>query len=528
MEDTKKLMTALIVVTLLVTSAVRAQTNVNKSFTNGIGNGLWSEPDNWDPNGVPQFPGGITNPSDPDFVGGAVNIDSNLTATIDYAAPDIDVLYITRFNGAGSNGFGDGTLNMIGNASLTVRQENGGGLDWSYIGQGPNKATLNMSGDSSIIFGVPGSLHNVLFNWGNSGCADSDEGEAEINLDDNATMTVENSIWLWQGKSRTNIRGNASITAGGLVFNTGCVNADNVINLDGGELRLVGDQVAAVDGWAGEGKIVAINGTGVVVATYDGGADLTTAVAVPVLASQPNPADGAVEVPLNVQLSWADAGLPANPTYDVLFGTDPNNLVLESAEQVGTTHTPQGIPLDNCTTYYWRIDVAGTDPNGIPADKKTGIVWSFETEPTIPRAALVKPLNGQTGVENDAVGMELEWTGDPGADSFDVWFGPCDGEMVLVSQEQVGLTYNPFTDPAVATDWGTEYCWRVDSVKNGQPDCSGIVWTFTTYELVCDPVPAGDVTGPNGVPDCIFDFWDLRAMGMNWLSCGWDRVVACP
>ena len=87
------------------------------------------------------------------------------------------------------------------------------------------------SGDASITFG---GANHVLFYWGNTSCADSGgAGEAEINISDNATMVVDNNIWLWQGKSRTNITGGSLTTTGGLMFSD-CENADNVIDVCGG------------------------------------------------------------------------------------------------------------------------------------------------------------------------------------------------------------------------------------------------------------------------------------------------------
>lgn len=493
-----------VLVVLVLSLACVGTVEATKVFDDESGDGLWSTPANWDADGVPVV------------ADAQINIDAGLTATLDYAAPDIDTLFIARVNGAGANGFGDGTLNLVGNASLFLTQDS----DWSYIGQGTDKATLNVSDNASITFGGTGHL---LLYWGNTECADSGgQPGAEINISDNATIVVEQSIWLWQGKSRTTITGGSltSMSEMGLQFST-CENADNVIDVCGGELILGGDTPLDVADWVSEGKLIACGGSGTVNSSFDGGTGLTHVTGASLFASFPSPADGESDVAFDVQLQWHPAGQLASPVYDVYFGTDQNNLVLESAGQGGTTHTPLGSPIDSETTYYWRIDTRESTGGGT----NTGEVWSFTTETPVAKAQLVSPTpSGALDVDNDAT-LVLEWIADPGADSHNVWFGECAGGLVLVSQEQVATTYNPFLDPGVDTNWATEYCWRVDAVKDGEIANTGDDWSFTTHVLVCDN-PQLDISGPNGEPDCLVNFWDFAAV--DWLACGADRPAACP
>jgi len=434
--------------------------------------------------------------------------------TLDFAAPDIDTLYIARVNGAGSSEFGDGTLNLVGNASLVLTQAS----DWSYLGQGEAKATLNLSDDASITFG---GANHVLLYWGNTSCADSgDAGEAEINISDNATMVVDNNIWLWQGKSRTNITGGSLTTTGGLMFSD-CENADNVIDVCGGELILGNSSPLDVGDLVGEGKIIACGGLGTVNSSFDGNTGLTHVTGTTVFALNPSPSDGEEVVAIDVPLQWDPPSELASPVYDGWFGTDPNGMVKESTGQAGTSHTPNGSPLDDATTYYWRIDTRESGGGGT----NTGQVWSFTTATAVAKAELVSPTpSGVTDVENDAT-LVLEWTGDPAADSHNVWFGECADELTLVSEEQVATSYNPFLDAGVTTNWGTEYCWRVDAVKGAAVVNTGDDWTFTTHVLVCDESPL-DISGPDGEPDCLVNLWDFASV--DWLSCGWDRPAACP
>jgi regulation of enolase protein 1 (concanavalin A-like superfamily) len=99
-------------------------------------------------------------------------------------------------------------------------------------------------------------------------------------------------------------------------------------------------------------------------------------------ASAPSPADGAIDGPRDVILSWM-AGDYAE-THDVYFGTvfddvndaskdnDPNS-VLVSQNQVETTYEPPGL-LEFGQRYYWRVDEVNALPNSAVYK---GDVWSF-------------------------------------------------------------------------------------------------------------------------------------------------------
>jgi hypothetical protein len=106
-----------------------------------------------------------------------------------------------------------------------------------------------------------------------------------------------------------------------------------------------------------------------------------------VKAADPDPADGAADVPRDVALSWTP-GEYAN-THDVYFGNsfedvnaatnlDPmgSNQVLR-ARQDADSYAVDG-RLGFGQTYYWRIDEVNAPPN---ATIVKGDVWSFTAEP---------------------------------------------------------------------------------------------------------------------------------------------------
>ncbi|MHC4158437.1 MAG: LamG-like jellyroll fold domain-containing protein [Planctomycetota bacterium] len=93
-------------------------------------------------------------------------------------------------------------------------------------------------------------------------------------------------------------------------------------------------------------------------------------------ASNPNPADTAINVDPNTILTWSPGKDAAS--HDVYFGTnynDVNEADTSSPEFMGNYSTnsydPYGLDVD--TTYYWRIDEVN-DPNLWKGD-----VWSFTT-----------------------------------------------------------------------------------------------------------------------------------------------------
>ena len=101
----------------------------------------------------------------------------------------------------------------------------------------------------------------------------------------------------------------------------------------------------------------------------------------PLKASRPNPANGAVDVKHTPKLRWS-AGEEA-AQHAVYLGTDPDAVANATTASAGiyrgqqnldeTSYVPTGSPLDWGTTYYWRID----EVNGVDVWK--GSIWSFTT-----------------------------------------------------------------------------------------------------------------------------------------------------
>ncbi len=110
--------------------------------------------------------------------------------------------------------------------------------------------------------------------------------------------------------------------------------------------------------------------------------------------STPDPANGADNVPVDVELSWIGPNAYAVAGYDVYI--DPNEtLVAEgdlSALEASTDQTSLPVSLLNGTTYYWRVDVY--EPNDPAPILHAGPVWSFTTVPA--EAIIVQHPAAQT------------------------------------------------------------------------------------------------------------------------------------
>ena len=99
--------------------------------------------------------------------------------------------------------------------------------------------------------------------------------------------------------------------------------------------------------------------------------DVTT---YPQYPTNPVPADGAVNQPLDVTLSWqdGDADHPAE-SWDVCFGiyNDPPTV---DSELTATSYDPG--PLAAGTTYHWQVVARYSDGGMTP-----GPEWTFTTAP---------------------------------------------------------------------------------------------------------------------------------------------------
>jgi len=118
------------------------------------------------------------------------------------------------------------------------------------------------------------------------------------------------------------------------------------------------------------------------------------------VATDPNPAAGATDVPADVVLGWTAGEFAA--AHDVYLGTSPQDVadataadpkgVLVSQGQAGASYATQ-TPLEYGQTYYWRVDEVNAAPDSTVI---AGGVWSFTVEPR------VYPITGVTATASSS------------------------------------------------------------------------------------------------------------------------------
>ena len=217
----------------------------------------------------------------------------------------------------------------------------------------------------------------------------------------------------------------------------------------------------------------------------------------PQQATNPNPANGALDMDINTDLTWtigADA-----VSHNVYFGIDPDPRTQSAVNR--TTHRYDPGPLNPATTYYWAIDELDVGGGLLAA----GPTWSFTTASAPGQAS--NPSPGDTA-QDIPINSDLNWT--PGSDttSHDVYLGDDEPTVMNATKDspefignQSGTTCASSNLPAL--DYQNTYYWRIDEVGPGGTT-TGAVWSFTTVP----PPPPGQATNPvplNGATEVNID-----------------------
>jgi PKD repeat protein len=152
----------------------------------------------------------------------------------------------------------------------------------------------------------------------------------------------------------------------------------------------------------------------------------------PNVPANPVPDDGAINVPIDIVISWTGGDPDGDPvTYDVYFGTisPPPKIISNQSE---TFYHPGTLGYN--TTYYWKI--IAWDNNGNHAN---GLVWHFRTILNLPPNAPIinGPTSGKIGQsydytfvavdpDNDNIYYEINW----GDGHVDDWYGPVESNAI--------------------------------------------------------------------------------------------------
>ena len=167
-------------------------------------------------------------------------------------------------------------------------------------------------------------------------------------------------------------------------------------------------------------------------------------------AADPSPADGAVNVPQDVVLSWSPG--PTAAVHDVYFGESFDDIndaptmntldKLVSNDQPGTTYDPEGL-LEFGETYYWRIDEVNAPPDSTVFK---GDVWSFTVEPFAFPITSVTATASSENTADMAAGKTVDGSGLNGdlhsVEPTDMWLSSVVGEQPTWIQFEFDQSYN--------------------------------------------------------------------------------------
>jgi len=245
----------------------------------------------------------------------------------------------------------------------------------------------------------------LTFEWGHIG--EDDGGYGTINMN-SGTITVVYGFTVgdW-GVGTLNMTGGNFVVGDDLMIAGGSPTAIGHVNLDGGTITagylmmrddegavgtmdvgagtliIDGDELSLVQEYIDNGWITAYEdkgkSNGTLILNYDEVANQTTLTAVHKL--NPNPANGAIVKPGEVELSWTspDPCVPGQPvSVDVYFTddlqalqsfTDPAAIQVVSEQDVNSVVVQTQLK----TRYYWAVDTYIGDPN----DPIFGPIFSF-------------------------------------------------------------------------------------------------------------------------------------------------------
>jgi hypothetical protein len=348
---------------------------------------------------------------------------------------------------------------------------------------GTSKTIEGLAGTTLYYWRVRGHNNGKVGEWSNAWNFTSSVGAPGaptlVSPAADATEVSTNPTFLWNmSAGATSYRlqvGTDSTFAGGIAFDDSTVT----------------DTTKAVTGLAGVTKhywrVSAKNAGGT--SAFSAVRGFTTAPPTPVVPTLLAPANGAVDQPADLTVSWnVSAGADM---YHLQLGTDSlftGGLVVNDSTLVDTTKAVSGLAYN--TGYFWRV--RAKNAGGYSSYSST---WGFMTAGPPPGSpSLVAPPNGSV---DQPTSLPFVWTRPAGATSFRLQvttdstfmtgFVVNDSTIVDTSKVVSGLAFNQ------------KYFWRVGAQNAGGAGPYSPVWNLTT--LTSDPSVPVQLEPLNGASD---------------------------
>ncbi|MHC4661940.1 MAG: C1 family peptidase, partial [Planctomycetota bacterium] len=235
-------------------------------------------------------------------------------------------------------------------------------------------------------------------------------------------------------------------------------------------------------------KLIAYNGTGNSAELE--GSFSTNMDGAPLQASTPFPADGTVEVPVDVILTWNSGSVPEQDLY---FGTAFPPPLMNANHSVDS-YDPGILSFDQ--TFYWRIDTRNA------SGTTSGSIWSFRTIVEAPDD--ITGITPADAASDQSVATTLDWDDSARAEGYYVFF---DSSFPPAYN---GSAISSDFDPGPLS-YLTTYYWKIIAYNAGG-NSSDAAGSFTTIierpEIPANPVPgdgAADWPASNSLS------WDAAA-----------------
>jgi hypothetical protein len=187
---------------------------------------------------------------------------------------------------------------------------------------------------------------------------------------------------------------------------------------------------------------------------------------------------------------FLDAGEESLNSITPAAGTISGNIAVPAGASLGATRIRVRLFYGTPTSF----DPCGNPSNGYGETEDYTVVVEALAEAPL---CSTNPVPANAAVDVSANQSVLSWTDGGGSATYDVYFGTTSGSLVLISDDQVGTSFDPGT-----LDLNTTYYWQIVPTNSIGTNNTCVEYSFTTGGNV-------DVIMSNGsITTCGANFYD--------------------